>query len=145
VDQIYYLELLSKYSPNANRFKVVKSGDMPLRKEAFVKDNFSYLTIDQQVGFNDCAIKLGSDKYNSYMLGIGTFFAAFAYYAIKTPLTRSLMKESWKSFGIAVGTGYIYYRYHHSQYLDSIHKYYVLIIQEKNRKRESRNLDHSEN
>ena len=139
--QKYYLDMLSKYSPKANRFKVVQSKDMPLRKEAFIKDNLSYLSINEQVAFNDCTLQLKKDYDNSHLIAIAVFFGALTVYAIKTPLTRSLGKESAKSLGIAIGGGYIYYKYNHSLFLDRIHKFYVLIIQEKTRKRENREVE----
>jgi len=133
--QIPYLEMLSKYSPRRNKIKIISSSDIPQRKLVYVRENMGYLSIDDQVSFNDADIALKTDRYYSYFVGGGAALLMFGYYIVKTPLTRNLLKEVFKSLGVGALAGYGYYRWSYENYLTKLHKYYVQIINEKRARR----------
>jgi hypothetical protein len=39
--------MLSKYSGRRSKLNIIKTGDIPLRKEAFITEHLSYLDIDE--------------------------------------------------------------------------------------------------
>jgi hypothetical protein len=136
--QLKYLEVLSKYSSRKNKIKIIGVKDIPKRKQVYIQQNFGYLSINDQVQFNDADVELGKHEYNGYMIAFGTFMLTFGYYIIKTPLTRSLMKEGFKSLAIGGILGYGYYRVNYESYLNKIHKFYVQVINEKRLRRVTR-------
>ena len=130
-EQVKYLEAFAKYSPRRSRFKLVKPKDMPLRKEAYVKDNLVYLKADEQLTYNDQQLNLDYHYRASWPLLMATAGVSFVFYAIRTPLHRNLFKESVKSVLLGAGTALVYRRYHHSKYLECVHETYIRILNAK--------------
>jgi len=60
------------------------------------------------------------------------------YYTITTPTSRALGKEAGKSLGLGIIIGLAYYRIRREDYLSDLHKYYITVIQEKQRRRIAR-------
>lgn len=137
-EQIYYLEILAKYSPRKNRIKVVQPQDIPKRKEVYVKENIQYLSMNDQVRLNDLNIQVEKDKYNAALITGGTFMGTFLYYIISAPLTRSLLKEGFKSLFLGAVLGYGYMRMGREDYINNLHGFYLQIINEKRSRRLTR-------
>jgi len=137
-EQAKYLEELVKFSPSKKRVKVISRENTSRREETYIKENFAYLDIDDQVDFNDHKNNLQKAKTNCYMVGTGVFLASMGYYIIKTPVTRGLFKEGLKSLVFGFTSAYGFYKYNHHQYLDTVHHYYREIIFIKQAKREKR-------
>ncbi len=137
-EQIYYMELLAKYSPRKNRIKIVQPQDIPLRKEVYIKENIQYLNMNDQVRFNDLYIQQDRDKYNSAMITGGTIAATFLYYIISAPLSRSLLKEGFKSIFLGATLGYGYFRMKREDHINNLHSFYLQIINEKRSRRVTR-------
>jgi hypothetical protein len=137
-EQIHYLEILSKYSPRKNRIKIVQPQDIPLRKDVYVKENIQYLNMNDQVRFNDLYIQQDKDKYNAAMLTGGAFMATFLYYIISAPLSRSLLKEGFKSLFLGATLGYGYMRIKREDHINNLHGFYLQIINEKRNRRLTR-------
>jgi len=136
--QMEYLELLTKYSPKRKRVKFITRADISRKEETYIKENFGYLDVNEQVDFNDSKNGIEKAKTNSYGIGIGVFALSFGYYIVKTPVTKGLLKEGCKSLGFGLVSAYGYYKYKYNEYLDVLYYYYKEIIQAKKSRRESR-------
>lgn len=130
-DQKEVLEKIAKFSPKRTKLKVLKPTDMPLRKEALIMDNFTYLKMEDQIEFNDARRKL-KDHSNYALAGaFGVGASLFIYYIVKAPLTRNLIKETVKSVGFATVFGIGYYKYHHNMYVEDVHDTYIKVLNAK--------------
>jgi len=136
--QMEYLDMLTKYSPKQKRVKFISRSDISRREEVYIKENFGYLNVNEQVDFNDSKNDIERSKTNSYGIGIGVFVLSFGYYIVKTPVTKGLLKEGCKSLGFGLVGAYGYYKYKYNEYLDTLYYYYREIIQAKKRRREIR-------
>ena len=127
-DQIRYLEKLAKYSNKKNSLVVLKPRDMPLRKQAFIKDNFTYLPLEDQILYNQSKMNINTqrDYAKAVALGVGASF--FIYYVVSAPLTRSLFKETCKSLILGGLSGLGYYKYQLNKYNDEMHDFYIKIL-----------------
>lgn len=137
-EQSKYLEELAKFSPKKRRVKVVSRDNTSKRQETYIKENFAYLDINDQVEFNDHKSHMQKQKSYSYLLGTGVFLTSMGYYVVKAPLTRGLFKEGIKSLAFGMISAYGFYRYNQNQYLDTLHHYYKEILLVKQSKREMR-------
>lgn len=126
--QVYYLNLLTKFSGRTNRLKPLNPGDMGKKKEVFITENFSYLSVSDQVVFNDSKMQLKDAV--AYCKGVfaGGFIFGMIYNIIRTSATKSLGPGVVKSivFGFAMTGGF--YQYNYWEYQKSLHKIYVRIL-----------------
>ena len=101
---------------------------MGKKKEVFITENFSYLSVSDQVVFNDSKMQLKDAV--AYCKGVfaGGFIFGMIYNIIRTSATKSLGPGVVKSvvFGFAMTGGF--YQYNYWEYQKCLHKIYVRIL-----------------
>lgn len=132
-NQIYYLNLLTKFSGRTNRLKLMQPSDMGKKKEVVISENLTFLDIDDQVLFNDCKENIR----NAAGYGIGVFFVSFVagcvYFIKTTPVTKSLWSGTAKSFLFSGMAAIGYYQYHYLAYQKGLQKVYIRMLNNKNK------------
>lgn len=108
--QKYYLDLLAKYSGRRQKLNIINQGTMFLKKENIIKQNFGYLSINEQVGYNDVRIRMNKTINESYIIGGTCMIASYIYYLLKTPLAKSMTKEKIMCVAFGLLGGFAYYK-----------------------------------
>jgi len=127
-EQAYYLNLLTKFSGRTNRLKPLNPGDMSKRKEVFITENLIYLSVSDQVVFNDCKIQLNDAAAYSKGVFVGSFLLGMIVSIARTSATKSIGPGAIKSglFGLAMTGGF--YQYNYWEYQRKLHKVYVRVL-----------------